>query len=73
MLTFLAAIGERASFCRLHYVIGILGIIALAFSRPKGASGPLRHSWRTVMTKEANGTGPDLIVLGRDNEGNCWA
>jgi hypothetical protein len=25
------------------------------------------------MTKEANGTGPDLIVLGRDNEGKARA
>src|SRR4029077_5141362 len=35
----------------------------------KGATGPLRHSWRTVMTKEANGSGPELIVLGWDEAG----
>jgi hypothetical protein len=39
------------------------------YSSAKGATGPLRHSWRTVMTKEANGTTPELIVLGWDDEG----
>src|SRR4029077_3614350 len=39
------------------------------YSSAKGATGPLRHSWRTVMTKDTNGSGPELIVLGRDEAG----
>jgi hypothetical protein len=35
----------------------------------RGAAGPLRLSRRPVMTKESNGTAPDLIVLGPDDEG----
>ena len=43
------------------------------YSSAKGATGPLRHSWRTVMTKDTNGAGPELIVLGRDEAGKPQA
>ena len=42
---------------------------SLDYSSAKGAAGPLRRSWRTVMTKDTNGAGPELIVLGRDEAG----
>jgi hypothetical protein len=35
----------------------------------RGPLAPFGGSWRTVMTKETNGAGPDLIVLGRDEAG----
>jgi hypothetical protein len=42
-------------------------------SSEKGATGPLRHSWRTVMTKDTNGAAPELIVLGRGEAGKPQA
>jgi hypothetical protein len=43
---------------------------SLVIHPAKGATGPLRHSWSAVMTKDTNGSGPELIVLGRDEQGN---
>ena len=46
---------------------------SLVVDPQKGATGPLRHSWRTVMTKDTNGSDPELIVLGRDEAGKPQA
>ena len=41
---------------------------SLVIHPQRGRTGPLRHSGRKVMTKQANGTA-ELIVLGRDGAG----
>ena len=43
---------------------------SLVIDPQREATGPLRHSWRTVMNKDTNGSGPELIVLGWDEAGN---